>query len=75
MRKASNILYFNRLCPHQKSIKKHQGQHRYLCLMRVDANFDALYLFINQLIKYDAHQIIKNQDKSLSSFIRFRDSA
>lgn len=42
MRKASNFLYFNRLCPHQKSIKMHQGLHRYLCLMRVDADFDAL---------------------------------
>jgi len=29
MRKASNFLYFNRLCPHQKSIKMHQGLHRY----------------------------------------------
>ena len=29
MRKTSNFLYFNRLCPHQKGIKMHQGLHRY----------------------------------------------
>jgi hypothetical protein len=42
MRKVSNFLYFNRLCPHQQSIKMHQGLHAILGLMRVDADFDAL---------------------------------